>query len=98
MSVRTNLALVLHKGLAGSSDDADADLDSLWFGYSHQSYWQIFNSSLSRPFRTTDHEPELSYIHPHQVALPGGWSYRLTGMGLIPMSTVCWTTTANALR
>lgn len=78
LSVRTKLA----KGLLASDGDENAASDSLWFGYTQQSYWQLFNGALSRPFRTTDHEPELIYIYPHQIELPGGWKYRLSGLGL----------------
>ncbi|MFN4003798.1 MAG: phospholipase A [Hylemonella sp.] len=56
--------------------------DSLWFGYTQQSYWQVFTSSLSRPFRNTDHEPELIYIVPMPADLPGGWKLRYGGVSL----------------
>ncbi len=78
LSVRTKIA----KGLLASGGDDDAGSDSLWLGYTQQSYWQLFNGAVSRPFRTTDHEPELVYIYPHQIDLPGGWKYRLSGLGL----------------
>lgn len=78
LSVRTKLA----KGLLASGGDDESGIDSLWFGYTQQSYWQLFNGTASRPFRTTDHEPELVYIYPHQIDLPGGWKYRLSGLGL----------------
>ena len=60
--------------------------DSLWFGYSQQSNWQIFNGDLSRPFRTTDHEPELMYVYPTDIHLPGGWRWRYAGLGLVHQS------------
>ena len=82
LSVRTKIA----KGLLKSGDLDEDDHDSLWFGYSQQSYWQLFSPGLSRPFRTTDHEPELIYIYPHQIELPGGWSYRLSGLGVVHQS------------
>ena len=82
LSVRTKIA----KGLIKSGNFDQDDQDSLWFGYSQQSYWQLFSSRLSRPFRTTDHEPEIIYIYPHQIALPGGWNYRLSGLGLVHQS------------
>ena len=82
LSVRTKIA----EGLIKSGNFDQDDQDPLWFGYSQQSYWQLFSSSLSRPFRTTDHEPELIYIYPHQIALPGGWNYRLSGLGLVHQS------------
>ena len=82
VSIRTKLA----KGLLKNGDQDDDDHDSLWFGYTQQSYWQVFSPAISRPFRSTDHEPELIYIYPHQIALPGGWSYRLSGLGLAHQS------------
>jgi phospholipase A1/A2 len=80
LSVRTKIA----SGLLRRGDDALRD--SIWFGYSQQSYWQLFNSAISRPFRVTDHEPELIYVYPHALALPGGWTYRMTGTGLVHQS------------
>jgi phospholipase A1/A2 len=80
LSVRTKIA----SGLLRREDDALRD--SIWFGYSQQSYWQLFNSAISRPFRVTDHEPELIYVYPHALALPGGWTYRMTGTGIVHQS------------
>lgn len=82
LSVRTKVA----KGLLKSGDNDEDDHDSVWFGYTQQSYWQLFNGSISRPFRTTDHEPEVVYIYPHQIPLAGGWNYRLSGLGLVHQS------------
>ncbi|MFZ2389558.1 MAG: phospholipase A [Polaromonas sp.] len=82
LSIRTKIA----KGLIKSGQSDEDDHDSLWFGYTQQSYWQLFSAGLSRPFRTTDHEPEIVYIYPHQIALPGGWNYRLSGLGLVHQS------------
>lgn len=82
LSVRTKLA----KGMFKSGSNPDDDLDSLWFGYTQQSYWQFFSTGLSRPFRVTDHEPEVIYIYPHQIPLAGGWNYRLSGLGLVHQS------------
>jgi phospholipase A1/A2 len=80
LSVRTKLATgLLHL-------DNQPLSDSLWFGYSQQSYWQLFNSGLSRPFRATDHEPELIYVFGHNRPLPGGWTYRMSGAGLVHQS------------
>jgi phospholipase A1 len=80
LSVRTKLAqgLLTH----GQPDKRD----SLWFAYSQQSYWQLFNGPLSRPFRNTDHEPELIYVYPFSAALPGGWQLRYGGLGLVHQS------------
>ncbi len=82
LSVRTKIA----KGMFTSGTEPDEDHDSLWFGYTQQSYWQLLNGAISRPFRSTDHEPEVIYIYPHQVQLPGGWNYRLSGLGVVHQS------------
>lgn len=83
LSVRTKLA----KGLLTSQTVGDTGVhDSLWFGYSQSSYWQLFNGAISRPFRNTDHEPEFIYVYPTTAQLPGGWQLRYSGMGLVHQS------------
>jgi phospholipase A1 len=74
LSVRTKVA----QGLLTGGDPNR--LDSVWFSYSQQSYWQLFNNDLSRPFRATDHEPEITYIFPVDTALGGGWRLRYLGL------------------
>lgn len=76
LSVRTKVA----QGLLTQGEPDKRD--SLWFGYTQQSYWQLYSPEISRPFRTTDHEPELIYIYPTDVALPWGWRWRYAGAGL----------------
>ena len=79
LSVRTKLAQGLFMyGERGS--------DSLWFGYSQLSTWQVFTPELSRPFRNTDHEPEFLYVTPVQSARGGEWRLRLAGLGLVHQS------------
>lgn len=80
LSIRTKLAQNL---LTRAHPNAR---DSLWFGYTQQSYWQLFNRGISRPFRTTDHEPELIYVYPSDYSLPGGWRLRYTGLGMVHQS------------
>lgn len=58
----------------------------LWFAYTAQSIWQIYSGSISRPFRSTDHEPELIYIVPTPLDLPLGFKLRMTGLGLAHQS------------
>ncbi|MEO5794161.1 MAG: phospholipase A, partial [Rhodoferax sp.] len=80
VSVRTKIAQgLLTQGSPGLSD-------SLWFGYTQQSYWQLFSPNLSRPFRSTDHEPEVVYVYPSTLNLPFDWKLRYTGVGLVHQS------------
>ena len=76
LSVRTKVASGLLPFLP------EGQRDSLWFGYTQQSYWQLFNGEISRPFRTTDHEPEMMYILPTPLDLPGGWRLRYSGLSI----------------
>jgi phospholipase A1 len=80
LSVRTKIG----QGLL--PDREDGGRDSLWFAYTQQSYWQIFTSSISRPFRNTDHEPEFIYILPTYAELPQGWHLRYSGVSLTHQS------------
>lgn len=58
--------------------------DSLWFGYTQVSQWQIWTPELSRPFRATSYKPEILYIVPIQYKLPDSpWTLRMAGLGLI---------------
>lgn len=79
LSVRTKLAQGLLTPREGDR------VDSLWLGYSQQSFWQVFTPQLSRPFRATDHEPELIYVYPSYADL-GSWRLRYTGLGLVHQS------------
>ena len=80
LSVRTKVA----QGLLTQNDPAKKD--SLWFGYTQQSTWQVFNGDISRPFRSTDHEPEMMYVYPADFQLPGGWRWRYAGVGIAHQS------------
>ena len=80
LSVRTKIA----QGMLTQGDNSRKD--SLWFGYTQQSYWQLFSPDISRPFRNTDHEPEVMYVYPTDAALPGGWRLRYSGVGVVHQS------------
>lgn len=45
--------------------------DGLYFGYTNRSFWQIYNSKQSHPFRETNHEPELWLQAPSGYSLLG---------------------------
>ncbi|WP_394791050.1 phospholipase A [Rhodoferax sp.] len=80
VSVRTKIA----QGILTQGEPSLRD--SLWFGYTQQSYWQVFSPGLSRPFRSTDHEPEVVYVYPTTLALPFDWKLRYSGLGLVHQS------------
>lgn len=60
--------------------DTQADL---WFGYTQQSHWQIYNEDNSRPFRATDYEPEIFLTQPVRAELPFGGRLRMLGVGAV---------------
>jgi len=80
LSVRTKIA----QGLLTQGDPTRRD--SVWFGYTQQSYWQLFNGQISRPFRATDHEPELMYVYPLDWKLADGLRLRYGGVGIAHQS------------
>lgn len=76
LSVRTKLASnLLTRGHPSKRD-------SLWFGYTLNANWQVFNAGISRPFRNTDHQPEIMYVYPLEWQLPGDVRLRYAGLGL----------------
>lgn len=55
----------------------------LWFGYTQQSYWQVYNESESRPFRVSDYQPEIFVTQPAKYDLPFNGDLRMIGAGLV---------------
>ncbi len=46
--------------------------DALYFGFTIQSYWQVYNDNESSPFRETNYQPEIFYVMPLNWRLAGG--------------------------
>ena len=60
--------------------DTSADL---WFGYTQESHWQVYNEDNSREFRATDYQPEIFLTQPVAADLPFGGRLRMLGVGAI---------------
>lgn len=43
----------------------------IWVAYTQQSFWQLYNSAFSAPFRDTNYEPEALINFRSQVEIPG---------------------------
>lgn len=84
--VETKLQISLRTKLAQSVLLPGADV---WFGYTQQSLWQLYNRDQSAPFRNTDYEPEVMYVVPTPEPLsqlPWGWRWRFGMLALAHQS------------
>lgn len=76
----SKLQISMKTKLAQDVFDTNADV---WLGYTQQSYWQVYNSKYSRPFRSSDYQPEIFLTQPIKGDLPGNGSLRVLGAGLV---------------
>ncbi|RMG53033.1 MAG: phospholipase, partial [Gammaproteobacteria bacterium] len=54
---------------------------NLYFAYTNRSFWQLYNTAHSSPFRETNHEPEI-WLSLRQHLSLAGWEARLLDIGL----------------
>ena len=61
------------------------DNGDLWLGYTQSSRWQVYNAEISRPFRETNYEPEVTLMFRNNYSLLG-WNGRMAGISLTHQS------------
>jgi phospholipase A1 len=61
------------------------DSADVWFGYTQQSLWQVYNKKQSAAFRETNYEPEVMLVVPTDYSL-AGMRGRLFNVGLVHQS------------
>ena len=53
----------------------------VWVAFTQQAYWQIYNGSLSRPFRELNYEPELIFTYPINFSA-GNLKLKMLGLSI----------------
>ncbi|MDR0587380.1 MAG: phospholipase A [Burkholderiales bacterium] len=66
------------------NDVLDTPVD-FWVGYTQRSFWQIYNTNWSAPFRETDYEPEFIATIPLRTNV-AWFPIRLFGIGAVHQS------------
>lgn len=61
------------------------DNGHLFFAYTNQSWWQVYNKDISSPFRETNHEPELFMLFNNDWEI-GGFTNSFWGFGAVHQS------------
>ena len=53
----------------------------VWVAFTQQSYWQMYNGELSRPFRELNYEPELIFTYPLNLSV-GNFKVKMAGLSV----------------
>ena len=53
----------------------------VWVAFTQQSYWQMYNGELSRPFREVNYEPELIFTYPLNLSV-GNFKMKMAGLSV----------------
>lgn len=61
------------------------DNGHLFFAYTNQSYWQLYNKEVSSPFRETNHEPEMFMLFNNDWEI-AGLTNSFWGFGVVHQS------------
>lgn len=61
------------------------DNGHLYFAYTNQSWWQVYNKDISSPFRETNHEPELFMLFNNDWKI-GEFTNKFWGFGVVHQS------------
>lgn len=77
------MQLSLKTKVAEDVFDTNADV---WVGYTQQFYWQVYNHQNSRPFRSSDYQPEVFITQPVKADLPVDGKLRMLGAGIVHQS------------
>jgi phospholipase A1/A2 len=63
------------------------DRQAIWAGYTQQSYWQMFDTKHSNPFRESNYEPELTYSYrPRNTGSQSGIAASFFNAGVVHQS------------
>lgn len=62
------------------TDSLLVDGDQLFFGFTIESWWQVYSDKISKPFRETNYQPEFFYMAPIGLHPFGGNSAIMLGL------------------